>query len=49
VLEHASLVRSHLRFGFQGTVAHAQVTYVLTRYGVCMRDAGAVERVLGGT
>ncbi len=47
-LEHASLLRCHLRFGFQGTAADAHMTYVLTRYGVSVRDAGAVERVLGG-
>lgn len=48
VLEHASLLRCHLRFGFQGTAANAHLTYVLTRYGISVRDAGAVERVLGG-
>ncbi len=47
-LEHASLLRCHLRFGFQGTAADAHLTYVLTRQGVSVRDAGAVERVLGG-
>lgn len=45
LLEHASLVRSTLRFGFQGTAADAHTTYVLTRYGVSVRDAGSVERV----
>jgi hypothetical protein len=48
VLEHASLVRSQLRFGYQGSVADAHMTYVLTRYGVSVRDAGAVEHVLNG-
>ena len=48
-LEHASLVRSHLMFGFQGTAADAHMTYVLTRYGVSVRDAGGVERILSGT
>ncbi len=47
-LEHAALLRCHLRFGFQGTAADAHLTYVLTRYGVSVRDAGAVEHVLGG-
>jgi hypothetical protein len=47
VLEHASLIRSTLRFGYQGAVADAHMTYVLTRYGVSVRDAGTVERVLG--
>ncbi len=45
-LEHASLLRSVLRFGYQGTAADAHMTYVLTRYGVSVRDAGTVERVL---
>lgn len=48
-LEHASLLRCHLRFGFQGALADAHMTYVLTRYGVSVRDAGAVERVLSGS
>jgi len=47
-LEHASLLRGHLRFGFQGALADAHLTYVLTRHGASVRDAGAVERVLGG-
>jgi len=47
-LEHSSLIRSQLRFGFQGAAADAHMTYVLTRYGVSVRDAGAVERVLRG-
>jgi hypothetical protein len=47
-LEHAALLRCHLRFGFQGAAADAHLTYVLTRYGVSVRDAGAVERVLSG-
>jgi hypothetical protein len=47
-LEHVSLVRSMLRFGFQGTAADAHMTYVLTRYGVSVRDAGTVERILSG-
>ena len=46
VLEHASLVRAFLRFGFQGALADAHMTYVITRYGVSVRDAGTVERVL---
>ena len=46
LLEHASLVRAHLMFGFQGTAADAHMTYVLTRYGVSVRDAGTVEHVL---
>jgi len=45
-LEHASLVRSHLAFGFQGRLADAHMTYVLTRHGVSVRDAGTVERAL---
>jgi hypothetical protein len=50
VLEHASLIRAQLKFGFQGTAADAHTTFVLTRYGVSVRDAGAVERILtGGT
>ena len=40
---------SHLMFGFQGTAADAHMTYVLTRYGVSVRDAGAVERLLAGS
>lgn len=48
VLEHASLVRSMLKFGFQGAAADAHMTYVLTRYGVSVRDAGTVERTLSG-
>jgi hypothetical protein len=48
-LEHASLVRSHLAFGFQGRLADAHMTYVLTRYGVSVRDAGTVERRLTST
>ena len=48
VLEHASLIRSHLAFGFQGALADAQMTYVLTRYGVSVRDAGTVEHTLSG-
>jgi hypothetical protein len=48
VLEHASLVRSHLDFGFQGRLAEAHMTYVLTRYGASVRDAGTVERTLSG-
>jgi hypothetical protein len=47
-LEHASLVRSHLAFGFQGRLADASMQYVLTRYGVSVRDAGTVERTLSG-
>ena len=47
-LEHASLVRSMLRFGFQGRLADAHMTYVITRYGVSARDAGSIERVLSG-
>jgi len=46
LLEHASLVRSHLAFGFQGRLADAHMTYVVTRYGVSVRDAGTVERAL---
>ena len=45
-LEHASLIRSHLAFGFQGRLADAHMTYVLTRHGVSVRDAGTVEREL---
>jgi hypothetical protein len=45
-LEHASLVRSMLKFGFQGTAADAHMTYVITRYGAAMRDAGNVEQIL---
>jgi hypothetical protein len=48
-LEHASLLRAHLAFGFQGRLADAHMTYVLTRYGVSVRDAGTVERTLSGT
>jgi hypothetical protein len=48
VLEHTSLVRSMLKFGFQGAAADAHMTYVLTRYGVSVRDAGTVERILSG-
>jgi hypothetical protein len=48
VLEHASLVRAHLQFGYQGSLADAHLTYVITRYGASVRDAGAVERVLNG-
>jgi hypothetical protein len=48
VLEHASLVRAQLDFGFQGALADAHMRYVLTRYGVSVRDAGAVEQALGG-
>jgi hypothetical protein len=48
VLEHASLVRSTLDFGYQGTAAFAHLRYVITRYGVSVRDAGAVQSVLGG-
>jgi hypothetical protein len=48
VLEHASLIRSMLNFGFQGALADAHMTYALTGYGVSVRDAGAVERVLNG-
>jgi hypothetical protein len=48
VLEHASLIRSSLRVGFQGALADAHMAYALTRYGVSVRDAGAVERVLNG-
>jgi hypothetical protein len=48
VLEHAALVRTHLQFGYQGSLADAHLTYVLTRYGASVRDAGAVERVLNG-
>jgi hypothetical protein len=47
-LEHASLVRSHLAFGFQGRLADAHMTYVLTRRGVSVRDAGTVDRTLSG-
>jgi hypothetical protein len=49
VLEHAWLIRASLRFGFQGALADAHMTYDLTRYGVSVRDAGAVARVLNGT
>ncbi len=48
LLEHASLLRVHLEFGFQGRLADAHLTYVLTRYGASVRDAGTVERALGG-
>jgi hypothetical protein len=48
LLEHASLVRATLLFGYQGAVADAHMTYVLTRHGVQVRDAGAVEQVLSG-
>ena len=48
VLEHASLVRAQLKFGFQGRLADAHMTYVLTRNGASIRDAGAVERILSG-
>lgn len=47
-LEHASLLRSHLAFGFQGRLADAHMTYVLTRYGASVRDAGTVEHTLSG-
>jgi hypothetical protein len=48
LLEHASLIRAQLAFGFQGSLADAHMRYTLTRYGVSVRDAGAVERVLSG-
>jgi hypothetical protein len=48
LLEHASLIRAHLAFGFQGRLADAHMTYVLTRYGVSVCDAGTVERTLSG-
>lgn len=48
-LEHASLIRATLDFGFQGTAAYAHTRYVLTRYGVSVRDSGAVARILGGS
>jgi hypothetical protein len=48
LLEHVSLVRAGLDFGFQGELAYAHMRYHLTRYGVSVRDAGAVEHVLGG-
>jgi hypothetical protein len=46
MLEHASIVRCHLSFGFQGRLADAHLTYVITRYGISVRDAGTVERSL---
>jgi hypothetical protein len=46
-LEHASIVRCHLAFGYQGALADGHLTYVITRYGVSVRDGGGVERVLG--
>jgi hypothetical protein len=48
LLEHASIVRAHLDFGYQGSMAYAHMTYVLTRYGVSVRDAGTVEHTLSG-
>jgi hypothetical protein len=46
-LEHVSILRTHLSFGYQGTLADGHLTYVITRHGVSVRDGGEVERVLG--
>ena len=46
LLEHTSILRSHLAFGYQGRLADAHITFVLTRYGASIRDAGTIEKTL---